>query len=251
MARGGKGLLWARVAMGVAAAAGTAGTGAQQAGQWDNAPTGLLWACIVVPGAVAVVEQARLAIGERRSFKDGERREAIDRALTDALLEISEITAYSYRDLGLTAWSVKSTIAGRVLHREYRRRLTDRPQASKITWTKGKGIIGLCWAHEKEQHKDLREACTKYPDGVTGGRWAQVSPHLKQGMNLSEFNKMIGKYDEVLAVPITGRDGTFLGCVAVDVLARANGAEALSRLDSRDVKDIAYTTASVLARILQ
>jgi hypothetical protein len=256
-----KAVVTARSIAAVLAAAGTVGTGAQQAGLWETAPSRLLWTCIVLPGAVAVGEQVRLIRAERKAGPAAQRQEAIDRALNDALLTIADITGYSNWAVGVTAWQVRSrglrlTKRGlsrpERLERLSRRRFTDRPAPSQMEWTKGKGVIGQCWASDRELHKDLREACEKYPGGdITPERFPKISEKLRMGMSLEEFRKMIGKYGEVLAVPIKNKDGRTLGVLAVDVPIEEcddNGSAQLGRVE---VLHVAATTAAVVARVIE
>lgn len=237
----------------VLAAGGTAGTAAQQAGKWSGSPSWVLWSCIAVPGAVAITEQVRLIRAERKAIPSAKRQEAVERALVGALLEISDVTDYNKWGIGVTAWVVRRHGLWRTprLERLARRRFTDRPPPSKITWTKGKGIIGLCWELEAEVHRDLRKACEKYPDGnITPERFDATGGDLRQGMSLEEFRTMIGRYGEVLAVPMKDKNGVFLGCVAVDVPIDYCDLKGLPRLGGVAVRHVAATTAAVLAQLV-
>jgi len=240
------------VSAAVLAAGGTAGTAAQQADKWDGRPGLILWACICVPGGVAVADQVRLMYNERKAGPRAARQEAIDIALVDALLQVSDLTGYNKWGVGVTAWGVKRRGFRRtpVLERLGRRRFTDRPAPSNITWTKGKGIIGLCWEREAEVHKDLRGACARYPQGnITASRFAEITEDLRQGMSLEELQKMIGKYGEVLAVPMKDRNGSFIGCIAVDIPIDDCG-DGLPRLGKVSVRHVAATTAAVVSRVI-
>lgn len=244
--------LSARGVAAVLAASGTAGTAIQQADKWDGNPSWLLWGCIGIPGAVAVADQVRLMYQERKAGPRAGRQEAVDLALVDALLLVSDITGYDKWGVGVTAWVVRRRGLRRipVLERLARRRLTNRPAPSNIAWTKGKGIIGRCWELETEVHKDLRAACRKYPQGnITAERFADVSGDLRQGMSLDEFHRMIGKYGEVLAVPMKDKTGAFVGCIAVDIpIDRCD--QGVARLGRVEVREVAATTAALVARVI-
>ena len=256
MSVGSKTVIAVRSAAAVVAAAGVAGTSAQQAGVWDDPPTALLWACILSPGFVAVGEQVRAIMKERKAGGRAVRTQAFEVALNEAVLEIAEITEYSPRYIGISVWRVRK--ASRLtekparLQRLARRRATQRPSPSDIEWTRGKGVIGRCWERQDEVYRDLRKACRKYPDGeVTDARWPEVSDDLKMDMNLKEFRMMIGKYGEVLAVPIKSESGTFLGCVAVDVPIEAYNTQDVSKLGHVNVRRVVTATAAFMREVIE
>ncbi|MCU1668060.1 MAG: hypothetical protein JWP40_987 [Blastococcus sp.] len=251
-----KSIVTLRTVAAALAVGGASGAATQQAGLWNGHPHWALWTCIGLPATVAVGEQVRLIRAETRRGPLAQRQEAIDRALNDAVLQISDLTNYSKWGVGVSAWEVRRAGRNRPerLERFGRRRFTDRPTPSEITWTRGKGVIGTCWQEQDEVHRDLRAACTRYPNGsVTPEKFKSVRPDLKLGMTLEEFRMMIGKYGEVLAVPIKNRNGKFLGCVAVDVpieycvLPTAGTAQ----LERVQVKQVAAATAAILGRILE
>ncbi|SDN51375.1 hypothetical protein SAMN05660199_00170 [Klenkia soli] len=256
MSVGSKTVIAVRSTAAVVAAVGVVGTSAQQAGVWDDPPVGLLWTCIVSPAAVAIGEQIRGIVKERKSGSREERQQAVDLALTQAVLRIHDATGFDKYDIGVSVWRVRSprlrwlTGGHGSLQRVGRRRFNPRPTPSDITWTRGKGVIGLCWEGQDELHKDLRPACKKYPNGAcTETRWQSVSPDLRMGMSLEEFRMMIGKYGEVLAMPIKSAKGTFLGCVAVDVPIEACNPDDVAKLGTTAVRNIAAATADVMQEV--
>lgn len=258
MSVGSKTVITVRSIAAVVAASGVAGTSAQQAGVWDNPPTGLLWACILSPGVVAVGEQVRAIVKERKAGSRDNRQQAIDLALTEAVLRISDQTKYDKWDVGVSLWKVKKSrlgwLTGRtdVMVRMGHRRFNPRPTRSDIVWTRGKGVIGICWETQDEVDRDLRPACRRFPNGAcTEKRWKSVGADLRMGMSLDEFRTMIGKYGEVLAVPIKSANGTFLGCVAVDIPIAACKPDDGARLGTIAVKNIVALTADLMQEVVE
>ncbi len=212
-------------------------------------------------GTATVAEPLRGWYEERRGAKTRGFRARLQKALLDAVVDIATETHHDVRSVGVSAWIVRPGSAWIVrparpphLERLKRERLIDHPHPSKITWTKGKGVIGPCWEHERWQHRDLRPVIQKWSESgkLTPERYEKVDSDTRLGMTLQEFRTMLGKYDEVAAEPITDEDGNFLGCIAVDVTAGScSGTPGALTLDSTGVKQVAATTARVVAGILK
>jgi hypothetical protein len=145
------------------------------------------------------------------------------------------------------------------LQRIERVRIIDDVSPSVVNFTKGKGAVGRCWEEARPAHNDWRAINSKYhAASPTDEDFAKFKPTTTKGFERKEFVSLVGKYSEVLAVPIVN-DGKFLGCVAVPrprvpVILRASralaitstwcrrrapGAEALGRFDHAAAADVA------------
>jgi hypothetical protein len=89
--------------------------------------------------------------------------------------------AVPVQPIGASAWVVTPWWPFRRLHRIAHERVSDTPGPSSVRWTKGKGVIGHCWAKGREQVVDSGRFDRTYGD-VTKGRWGlppvQLTPCL-------------------------------------------------------------------------
>jgi hypothetical protein len=248
---------------GIVAAAAAAGFVSLTALKQIYPPTWAQLLAVAIVASVAIGDQIRGIWVNARRPRRNEFAAALDRALTVAVLDVSDATCYDKRRIGVSAWQVRNgmsrcklgmfTYPRRLerLHRVGRQRFTDYPQPSSIIWTKRKGVIGLCWQQEGFVHRDLREVVKLHGgDKFNPASYEEISPTLRMGMDKREFHMMIGKYGEVAAMPIMDVQGRFLGCIAVDIPVDAcDGGEA--RLSRESAKEVTAATAQVVGGMLK
>jgi len=110
------------------------------------------------------------------------------------------------------------------------------PQRSNVVWTRGTGIMGLCW-----ENAELRGEL-KYLAGDTAGiakaaqtmsetEWSGLSPLQRGGLNQAQAASL-GHYGAILVYPMTDSDPKFRGCVVVEAPSAK-----LSELHREDVLD--------------
>lgn len=148
-------------------------------------------------------------------------------------------------DLGLHVWRVKRTfrspIAGR-LKRVTTYRLGTTPANRPFTPARGVGVVGLCWANNREESMDVESLASKLateqafidyrdekgPDAVMGLSWAQFRDVRHRGA--------------VFASPIRNGRGAFIGCVSVDA------SRSFTSLDSNELWQQMNSLCAILGR---
>jgi hypothetical protein len=156
--------------------------------------------------------------------------------------------------LGYKEWTVRSKTLriGRKprLERLERIRLSDYPAMSDVPWTEGRGVIGDCWARARPEYVHWAPLAKKWSGkNITDAQWEKIKSEDKAGFTREQFMMMVGKYAEILAVPIKDDDGKVVGVVAVDRVWRADGRQD-SLLNVTRVEDTVTSTAVVLQNVL-
>jgi hypothetical protein len=126
-------------------------------------------------------------------------------------------------------------------------RLSSRPQPSHIPWTRGKGVVGLCWETQQiittdtaQMYRDLRQ-CSKT-------EWKQLDPGVHLNLRYKEFRRIAGKYAGVVVVPIIDpRTERYKGCVALDIIH----GEDFNRINTPRIYDILSDAAVSIANLLR
>lgn len=109
---------------------------------------------------------------------------------------------------------------------QWRIRYADGPQPSRVVWTTEKGAIGQAfrsgsivykyWAAIAERHGGRNGS-------IDSTSFTALSNDVKSGFAHTEFVSIVGKYAEILAVPIMSVDGgKVLGVFAIDRPYRAD-----------------------------
>lgn len=207
------------------------------------APTGLI--VLIVATLVEGVWGVRRA--KRRRAEDS-RRLDLDKQMVSVLVTVSKLTGIDVDIPGCNVWSIETEARTPRLHREYRRRLSDFPQASKVEWTQGKGVIGRCWEEGEPVHVDWTKAQSKFAkrEELSEAAWKGMTERERWGFERHEYLRSIRKYSEILAVPIKDDDGHVLGVVSVDIPSERAGGSS-SCLGSGDVREV-MTHAAISLR---
>jgi hypothetical protein len=222
---------------------------AKQVNLWNPRTTIPLWVALAIVTLQAVGMPVRAAISHFRAVRSTEFREAARTALSTALMRLNALPGIELRDVGLNAFMVQREVDPpwrRHLHRVAKVRLSHLPGPSHIFWTKGKGVIGQCWAEENIVVGQTGPAWAPYLEYNSKAQWKTVPEALRLNLSFKEFRRIRGKYEEIVAVPIVDANVRFRGCVAVDL--RLGAAPGL--LMTQDVQEIAQEAATTIGNYL-
>jgi hypothetical protein len=211
-------------------------------------------ALVVLAGASGGVEQIRGVWQSVRAPKRQGFREDLALTLHGLAFDLGKLTGVDTRCFGVSVYRIPGhRWPWRLLplKAEFRNRFSGEPGPSHIKWTRGKGMIGLCWEEQSTQYKDLR-AIIKRHANITREKFDGLRrPDVKMGLNFDEFHRIVGKYAEVRAVPISNRDRTrMIGVLAVDIPADKSSPGDLPRLDAADVREVTSTAARIVGNLM-
>lgn len=122
-------------------------------------------------------------------------------------------------DMGLHVWRKRRTLrhpfAGALL-RVSTYRLGSVPATRSIRPTKGKGVVGLCWQHDREVGYNVTELAAKLPDRQQFESYvATHGPEAVMGFTWGEFQRYSHR-GAVFASPIRNGRSKFVGCISFD-----------------------------------
>lgn len=219
--------LWARISWNVGVAVYTAAVGLllvldqrvpDNRAKWLHNPK-LLVGAVAVLLVVTLVDAVRRAI--LRVMVAGRERARVEvrNHLASALVSVAESEGLNVSDLGCGLFLRKPAGLRRPeqLIRPERVRIPDDLHETPVQFLLGKGAVGAAWQHKTPMHSDWIAINKRYanrPEYVAS-RWEKIPEKTRRGFTLTEFTGMVGKYAEVLAVPII-IEGEFVGCIALD-----------------------------------
>ncbi len=226
---------------------GTAALAGQEANLW-KLPAAGSFVSVAFVAAVAVVTSGRSVWWEYKGPRDLQLQEDVGEILRRTAREVADCCKDVDRaDVGVTALVVRPRrLFGKHLHVLRRERESAFPPASGITWTKGKGLVGTCWAEQRPVFKDLRYFANNHKD-CSAAQFAGLTDDQKMGLDYGEFRTIIGKYSMVLVTPIMS-DGEFIGCLSIDL---PMGIGTKRTLDNLGVKQVAAFAAASTGKILR
>lgn len=159
----------------------------------------------------------------------------LDKILTAAVVSVAKETGIEVDALGVSVWAVeKHKGDDDTLVRQGSLRLSGYPPPSSTTWTRGKGVIGMCWDEDRVVYASFVEAQAKYPadKSISKAQWAKEKSQW--GFTQSEYPRQIRKYSQILAVPF-GDGEEFRGCLSLDI---ATEREVGVTIDTTEVREI-------------
>jgi hypothetical protein len=140
---------------------------------------------------------------------------------------------------------------GASLVRVERVRLLDNVPPSDVTFSRGMGTVGKCWDKSNIVHHNWAAVNAKWatdpPDEAT---WLRTRDRTKHGLDYVSWTSLLGKYSEVLAVPVTIPGSGLVGVIALDRRWHEGAGDAGPLLSGRAVKDAVAAVAQVLAATL-
>lgn len=229
---------------------------------WTTAPQRLLPALLVAILLASFRDSLVSAIFKYRTPARQARRENVQKAVVAALAQIASHRQVPMLDLGASVFTVypgPRWVPDKLrerwgwsrprLERVLRFRADETPQASDVVWFKGKGTIGECWQFDKVRHKYWLPVAEAYEGkDLSAAGFAKVPNKTTMNMTQQEFASIVGKYAEILAVPIKGSDGRLVGVLSVDIARRGRTRSQGELLNGDDVERLVTTAASVIHR---
>ncbi|WP_168626987.1 hypothetical protein [Cryobacterium sp. BB307] len=125
------------------------------------------------------------------------------------------------------------------------------PQQSGIRWTPRTGTVGQCWSERREVHWTGHNLAKRHAGtSFSEEEFLNIRKDTRQGFTREEFQSIVGKYSEILAVPIwhPQKDGKMLGVLTIDRAYKQSDDVFVPMLAKSG--ESAAATASVVARNL-
>jgi hypothetical protein len=171
----------------------------------------------------------------------------VSETLKGTLVQVVQASGLDWKDVGINAFLVRRRprwFGTPLLERVGRERIRNTPPPSNVVWTKGKGVIGRCWATATDQGVNLT-ALFGPADGLTEAEWLARSEEDRLGMTYADYQKT-RYHGVVVATPILDRDAEVIGVVSAD----APG-DAFARLSNDEVREALGATATTLRNLLE
>lgn len=112
----------------------------------------------------------------------------------------------------------------------------DHDHESPVEFMNSKGIVGECWERCSPAYRDWSSTNKRWAGrNISREEWNTPPAKQRANFTLPEFQCLVGKYSEVLAVPVM-IDGRFADCIAVDLKWHPEGASSsavLKRANAR------------------
>jgi hypothetical protein len=174
--------------------------------------------------------------------------------LSAVIVTVAKLHTLEIADLGCGLFLIQPRGIRRPtrLVRTQRVRIIDDLHESAVEFTKGKGTVGQCWEHQRPAYHNwgpINAQLHSKPDAVKKF-WDQTPEKLKRGFTETEFVSLLGKYSEVLAVPVMIA-GKFEGCLALDLRWNKNGHRNRSYFDNEQTEKVLGLAAQTLVPLLK
>jgi hypothetical protein len=148
----------------------------------------------------------------RRVDKDAELRGVCQNAAVFA----ADYLDVSHLDLAVHVWRLRGVPGFRYLDRRAAFRPHGRPK-TRITWRKGKGALGACWARDEPLVGDVEDLERQAQNRE---QFCELDPPVRFGLTWGEFRR-VRHYRAVLVIPLHGGEPgrySVRGIFAVGVL---------------------------------
>jgi hypothetical protein len=148
--------------------------------------------------------------------------------------------------LGVHVW----TTDGDRLKRLVKYTMEQQRATTPITWTRGKGVIGLAWRQKRNLIADLTDIYAK-ADTLDPAAFEALDPEERYGLSAAEIRSG-GRYKSVLACPLTDeqRENEVIGVLSVDCSVVVPSAALEALLYDREFQDVLGSCESALRRYL-
>lgn len=169
---------------------------------------------------MAFVDSVKRGMVRLRARTTERQRAAVRNQLSALIVTLSQVTDLEIREFGCGVFLLQRRWLRRperLVRRDLRVRLIDELHESPVEYTKDKGTVGECWSRCSSAHHVWSSINWDWADQTIPAQQYETLPDsIRRGFTLDEFHSLVGKYSEVLAVPIT-HGPTFIGCLAVDL----------------------------------
>jgi len=204
------------------------------------------WIYVALAAATTVLSLL-VVLGYRARLKGQQERSRLEAAARGIVQVVEKNKNLSHDEIGVNIWVVHGRIKG--LKRLERRAMVvaSEREASPVTWVKGKGAIGRCWADDEPIFANLEELADRCP---TREEWCKVPREQRFRFTWQEF-EATRQYKAVLAVPLKAQvygRWRVRGVLAIDVLAAGKGDEIKGIQHVGEFSGIKSTCQSVLSR---
>lgn len=172
---------------------------------------------LVGSGIAAILGYCLVTLGYSRTLRRHEEDAKLSAACRSISRMIEASTGIDHRALGVHIWTTAGWRIAPHLARRVRYLPEDR-QESGVTWVRGKGVIGGCWADNSASVVNLRVLERL---GPTKEAFCALAPRDRLNLTWEEFQRT-SDYRTVCALPLRGGpEGAkrFVGCVSIDVSA--------------------------------
>lgn len=182
---------------------------------------------------------------------ESDMRKKVRNHLGTAIANVSTTTGIPPGELGCGLFMIRRHwFSEETLERVERMRLLDSIPDSLTRYVKGKGTVGKCWQLNKMQHHSWMQVNRRWSeDPPSEDRWERCQPTTKHGFTHGEWTTMLGRYAEILAVPVTV-SGTLVGVLALDRQWRRDASDSVEKLKSAYVEDAVGAVARALEPVL-
>lgn len=139
----------------------------------------------------------------------------IQASLSAALVEVTENTKSSWREVGVHAFWIRKSVLGRRLVNIGGVRLGATPSMDRPAWKRGKGVIGRAWSIEDKATANWREF-HEINRALGKEEWNKKEHEFRFGMSWNELTQS-SDYDAIVAYPIVNLStNEIVGCVSID-----------------------------------
>lgn len=159
--------------------------------------------------------------GEKSALERETARTRVNNVLAALIVELWEETEVNPKHLGVSVFTSRGSSASLRLARVVRYRISNDPQATKVSWRSNKGAVGTCWSTHNAIHRDWHKQLKQWKPDLTEGDYASIPRADRDGFTYQEFQRIGGKYSEVMAFPVLSEGGAMLGVISVDIAAKA------------------------------
>lgn len=217
---------------------------------WVHEPKTQLW--ISLPFAVVVAaDSIRRIISHLGSSKETSLRHQVRKQLSTAIAAVSDEAGVKVGELGCGLFLAhRSWRHGLRLKRVERVRLLDNVSESGVVFRPGVGTVGNSWETRNPAHHDWTAINSRFAENLPERQaWEKTKTETKHGFDYESWRTMVGRYAEVLAVPVTvGKD--LIGILAIDLKWHEGMSTGTPRLNQSKVKAALGTIARTLEPIL-
>jgi hypothetical protein len=164
----------------------------------------------ILPFVIAGVNE----LGERRRRRALEREDNVRTCLVSSLVYLVRQCQADWEQTGVQLFAVRHK-RWRQQHVRIAKVRLSSLASSGVVWTKGKGVIGRCWATRQAQFLPVEEYFAKY-ENLAADAWNELPADARYGLTHDDFQRLRGKYGVIAAVPIIDRKDRYIGCVTLD-----------------------------------
>lgn len=181
--------------------------------------------------------------------KEAELRSEIRKQLGTAIATACKAAQIPPTELGAGFFMVRPD--GSQLHRVERVRLLDNVVASEVAFTRGMGTVGKCWDEGRTIHHSWAAVNLRWASNPPNeATWMARHKKTQHGLDYTSWTSLLGKYSEVLAVPVVVPGTGLVGVIALDRRWHDGTPDGPSVLNRSAVKDAVSAVAQVLGATL-